>query len=208
MGNTDYRPPADKSAPFKNKPEKRELIIDIVAKWKALPTELKEDKTLGELAKRHGIAPNTAFYTTARSAEVYHRMLTEVSGKGLDEAPEILHTLASNAKEGHTRSAEVYLDFVRKTLTDDKLIAQVRPPKQIQDTLEQIGKGANEMLEIAKALANPEEANAYLQSQAVDGEFVEVGESQLFQESASEEPNTSPRMLAKGGNTPPSGGVE
>ena len=188
----DNRPPADKSAPFRNKPEKRELIIDIVAKWKALPTELKADKSLGELAKRHGITPNTAFYHTARSAEVYHRMLTEVAGKGIDEAPEILHTLAQNAKEGHTRSAEVYLDFVRKTLTDDKLIAQVRPPKQIQDTLEQIGKGATEMLEIAKALANPKEASAYLQSQAIDGEFVDLEDSQHFEEITSEGPNNPP----------------
>lgn len=201
----DHRPPADKSAPFRNKPEKRELIIDFVAKWKALPTELKEDKTLGELARRHGITPNTAFYHTARSAEVYHRMLTEVAGKGIDEAPEILHTLAQNAKEGHTRSAEIYLDFVRKTLTDDKLIAQVRPPKQLQDTLEQIGKGATEMLEIAKALANPEEANAYLQSQAIDGEFVEVKKPQVLDDSTSEEPNKSPRMMVTGGNGPPTG---
>ena len=155
----DNRPPADKSAPFRNKPEKRELIIDIVAKWKALPTELKEDKSLGELAKRHGITPNTAFYHTARSAEVYHRMLTEVAGKGIDEAPEILHTLA---------------------------------PKQIQDTLEQIGKGATEMLEIAKALANPKEANAYLQSQAIDGEFVDLNDPQVSDESASEGPNYPP----------------
>ena len=200
----EYTPRAEKPAPFRNKPEKRELIIDIVAKWKALPTELKEDKTLGELAKRHGISPNTDFYHVARSADVYHRMLTEVAGRGLDEAPEILNTLAQNAKEGHTRSAEVYLDFVRKTLTDDKLIAQVRPPKQIQDTLEKIGKGANEMLEIAKALSNPEEASAYLQSQAVDGEFNEVEvDPQSFDNSASEGSNDSPRMLVKGGNGTP-----
>ncbi len=201
----DHRPPADKAAPFRNKPEKRELIIDVVAKWKALPTELKEDRTLGELARRHGITPNTAFYHTARSAEVYHRMLTEVAGKGLDEAPEILHTLAKNAKEGHTRSAEVYLDFVRKTLTDDKLIAQVRPPKQLQDTLEKIGKGATEMLQIAKTLANPEEANAYLQAQAVDGEFVDVNEAQHLDDSTSEGANESPRMMVAGGNDLPRG---
>jgi hypothetical protein len=48
------------------------------------------------------------------------------------------------------------------------------------------------MLEIAKALSNPKEANAYLQSQAIDGEFVDIQDSQHFEEITSEGSNNPP----------------
>ena len=37
-------------------------------------------------------------------------------------APHILRVLAEKALEGHCRSAEIYLDFVRRVLTDERVL--------------------------------------------------------------------------------------
>lgn len=131
---------------------------------------MREHKSLASLGKAHGLQPNEQYYQLAHSSEVYHHMLVKIAGKAVLQSGEILDVLAEKARDGHTRSAEIYLDFVRKTLTDSHLIQTVTPPQQLKDTLEKISEGAEEMLQIAQTLTNKEEIDRYMEAVEADYE--------------------------------------
>jgi hypothetical protein len=157
-----------------NKPEKREKIIDLVALWKSRPSELREHKSLKELADANGITPNSDFYAIANSPEVLLRVITAMAGTHLDHTHEILEKLAEQAKTGHTRSAEIYLEWIRKIATDASLIEYVKPAQDMHQTLQDISHGAKEMIAIAKQLKDDNAIDSYLAEQAIDADFKDI----------------------------------
>ena len=166
-GRKDYHnPPKGGTRPsrslHKNDPE----LIELLAQWHATPEELREDKKLSELAKRLDIHPGGRFYALAQSPEVYHRMLVKTAGSALKLAPNILFKLAEKALDGNARCAEIYLDFIRRVLTDDRIVAALRP--QQRDTTQliaDVSAGAQEMLNLADQLGDNEEEAVRLWNQ-------------------------------------------
>jgi len=156
-----------------NRPEKRDRIIELVALWKSRPHELREQKTLGELARAHDLTANTDFYTLANGPEVLMKVITTIAGTALDDSAEVLSVLAAQAKTGHTRSAEIYLEWVRKVVTDASMIEYIKPTHELSDTLQEISNGAQEMLKVARRLSTNEKIDQHLQAVAVEANYVE-----------------------------------
>ncbi len=189
--------------------EKSAAVVDLVAKWRALPQELRQNKSLASLARANGFAPNSYFYDLANGPEVYHQMLIEVAGKAVGKAPEILDVLAEHAQRGHAKSAEIYLNFVRQTITDERLIAQLKPRAQLIETLEDVAKVGETFLALADSLPTPEDAEAFVSSMgndAVDAEWSEAPRNdKVPSDSVPEVPSLPGVAEAAGGDPPPRG---
>ena len=174
--------------------EKSAAVVDLVAKWRALPQELRQNKSLASLAN---------------GPEVYHQMLIEVAGKAVGKAPEILDVLAEHAQRGHAKSAEIYLNFVRQTITDERLIAQLKPRAQLIETLEDVAKVGETFLALADSLPTPEDAEAFVSSMgndAVDAEWSEAPRNdKVPSDSVPEVPSLPGVAEAAGGDPPPRG---
>ena len=109
--------------------------------------------SLNKLAGELGITAGGRFYELAQSAEVYHRMLVKTAGGALRLAPHILHVLAEKALDGHCRSAEIYLDFVRRVLTDERVLKALQPrPREVREVLEEVSRGAEDLMALATGL--------------------------------------------------------
>ena len=188
--------------------EKQAAVVDMVAKWRAIPHDLRQNKSLASLARANGITPNTDFYHLAKGPEVYHAMLTEVAGKAVDKAPEILDVLAEHAIRGHAKSAEIYLNFIRQTITDERLLAQLKPRTQLIETLEDVAKVGETFLALAESLPTPEDAQAFVTSMsddAVDAEWSEERNDKVPSDSVPEVPSLPGVAEAAGGGPPPRG---
>jgi len=136
----------------------RAELIEAVAQWQATPVVLRQEHTLNQLARRLGVRANGWFYDLAESSEVYHLMLVKVAGDALKQAPEILMTLAEKAKAGHVKAAEVYLNFFRQVLTDERFLSVLRPaPKDVSTFLEDTARAAQSLLDYAESLGNDEQ---------------------------------------------------
>lgn len=157
--------------PLQSRPEKRERIISLVTNWKATPEHMRKHKSLNDLAKANGITPNNDFYAVANSPEVMMKLTTLIAGEELPEVQNVLAVLREQAKTGHVRSAEVYLEWVRKIVTDASLMEYVRPPQELTRTLNEISSGAKQMLAVAKQLKDSNDIDHYLRSNAIDAEF-------------------------------------
>ena len=133
----------------------REQLIEAIAEWQATPESLRKEQSLNQLAVRLNVAPGGRFYELASSIEVYHRMLVKVAGDALQMAPDILYRLAEDAKAGKTRAAEIYLDFVRKTITDDKFIERMPQSKpELRTIMTELQPKAEALLKFAESLGN------------------------------------------------------
>ena len=131
----------------------REELIDALADWYATPMALRRTPSLNKLAGELGVTAGGRFYELAHSAEVYHRMLVKTAGGALRLAPHILHVLAEKALGGHCRSAEIYLDFVRRVLTDERVLKALQPkPREVRDGMEEVSRGAEDLLALANTL--------------------------------------------------------
>jgi len=136
----------------------RAELIEAVAQWQATPVVLRQEHTLNQLARRLGVRANGWFYDLAESSEVYHLMLVKVAGDALKQAPEILMTLAEKAKAGHVKAAEVYLNFLRQVLTDERFLAVLKPaPKDVNTLLEDTARAAKSLLAFAESLGDDEQ---------------------------------------------------
>jgi len=131
----------------------REELIEALAGWYATPEFLRQTPSLNKLAGELGITAGGRFYELAHSAEVYHRMLVKTAGGALRLAPHILHVLAEKALDGHCRSAEIYLDFVRRVLTDERVLKALQPrPREVSEVLEEESRGAEDLMALATGL--------------------------------------------------------
>ena len=187
--------------------EKQAAVVELVAKWKAIPSEMRQNKSLADLARSNGITPNTDFYHLAKGPEVYHQMLTEVAGKAVDRAPEILEVLAEHALRGHSRSAEIYLNFVRQTITDERLISQLKPKAQLIETLEEVARVSEGLLQLADSLPTEDDAKRFVESMgenAIEAEWEERNDKDLS-DSTPELPSLGGVADASGGDPSPRG---
>ena len=135
-------------------------------------------------------------------------MLTEVAGKAVDKAPEILDVLAEHAIRGHAKSAEIYLNFIRQTITDERLLAQLKPRTQLIETLEDVAKVGETFLALAESLPTPEDAQAFVTSMsddAVAAEWSEERNDKVPSNSVPEVPSLPGVAEAAGGDPPPRG---
>lgn len=172
IGRKDYqRPPKGGTRPSNSLRKHDPELLEQLADWHATPEPLREEKSLRELAIRLDIHPGGRFYELARSPEVYHRMLVKTAGSALKLAPHILYVLAKKAMDGNARCAEIYLDFVRRVLTDDRIISALRPQQRdAEDLLNDVSAGAQEMLNLADRLGDNEEEALRLWNQRPQGE--------------------------------------
>ena len=158
----------------KNHPERQSQIIAI-ANWKATPPSLRQHRSLKALCLAHNWPYHYGIAHLAESSEVYHLMLTSCAGEALDEAPEILRALAQRAKEGNVKAAQVYLDFVRQTITDEGLLTRLQPHVNVTSILERTAKAAEALLQLADVLGdNPDLARERLKRMTEDAEFTIV----------------------------------
>jgi hypothetical protein len=163
--------PKTKPRPF-NPTQKR--VIDLVVQWKATPEPLRQHNSLREFAIANGIKPSSDFYHLANSPDVFHQLLVGVAGNAIQATPDILEALADKARSGHVRAAEVFLDFVRKTITDESMIRSLRPTASVQTLLEEVKTATNDLLSFVQSLPeSEEEAKASLQEEATDTTFIE-----------------------------------
>ena len=126
--------------------ELRSRLVD----WLGTPSELRGDAlTLPQFAEREGftVAAVSKLMRTDRGVQ---DALRSVALGGLFRVPRILETLGDAAEGGSIRAAEIYLDFVRKTLTDQQLMAAMRPSDSSEDMVGEAVKGAQLLLEKAR----------------------------------------------------------
>jgi hypothetical protein len=143
-----------KSGPKRNEKKHRELV-DQISNWHATPEEYRADKTLSSLAKSIGVHANTDFYNLADSAEVYHKCLLNTAGGAIALAPEVLKMLYEKAVvDKNVKAAEVYLEFLRKTITDGGMLSKLMPSANVGEIMNNVEHATANLLELAKTLNN------------------------------------------------------
>lgn len=158
----------------RNHPERQSQIIAI-ANWKATPPSLRQHRSLKALCGAHNWPYHQGIAHLAESSEVYRLMLTSCAGEALDEAPEILRALAQRAKDGNVKAAQVYLDFIRQTITDEGLLTRLQPHVNVISILERTAQAAEALLQLADVLGdNPDLARERLKRMTEDAEFTLV----------------------------------
>lgn len=161
------------------KPESEDKgkIVDAVVEHMMTPEKEREHKSLKQLAASIGVPSNTYFYNLADSTDVYHGLLVRGAGEGIAAVPEILRSLKERALSGSNPAAEIYLNYIRQTITDDKLMKHLKPSVDPTQMLGETLSSAKDLLQLAHALGNDEaEARARmnaLQADAVEAEIVE-----------------------------------
>lgn len=156
----------------------KKKIIDAVVQHKMTPKEKREHKTLRQLAKSLGVSPNTYFYNLADSTDVYHQLLIHGTGESIAGVPQVLAVLKERALAGSNPAAEIYLNHIRHTITDDKFMRHLKPVIDPNAFLNDTLSSATDLLKLAHALgSNEEEARKRmdaLKDDMVEGEFEEV----------------------------------
>ena len=136
-------------------------IEDAVARWMALPQNERPFKTLTELFNTYGWKRNRFSYAIASSPRTYHKMLVHVAGDALKRTPEVLRRLAddaaSSSQRGNNAAAEIFLNHVRKTISDERMFELIKPELTPLDMLNSMVGGARDLLKLAQALGNSKE---------------------------------------------------
>jgi len=141
----------DEAPEAKPTPTRKELLATIAA-WQALPEDLRQPRSLHELAQQLGVSANQYFYRLAESGEVHHQRLVEIAANGLEHGPKVIQAMAKRATEGHVGAAKVLLDFIRQVITDKSFMeAMKEQPTDLTATLRQTEKAVKELLAFAKA---------------------------------------------------------
>ena len=118
--------------------------------WLGTPAELRgEAIDLPSFATQQGVSVASLSRLLRTDAGVKHALQGVALG-GLFRVPNILRTLGDAAESGSIRAAEIYLDFVRKTLTDQQLATALHPSGGMEEMLESAVSGAKMLLEKAK----------------------------------------------------------
>jgi hypothetical protein len=121
-----------------------------LVEWLGTPVELRGAAvSLPEFAASEGVTVS-AVTRLIRSDAGIKDALRSVALGGLFRVPRILEVLGNAAETGSIRAAEIYLDFIRKTLTDQQLMAAMRPSDSFEDMVGDAVKGAQMLLEKAK----------------------------------------------------------
>lgn len=121
-----------------------------LVEWLGTPLELRGAAVgLPEFAASEGVTVS-AVTRLIRSDAGIKDALRSVALGGLFRVPRILEVLGNAAETGSIRAAEIYLDFIRKTLTDQQLMAAMRPSDSFEDMVGEAVKGAQMLLEKAK----------------------------------------------------------
>jgi hypothetical protein len=161
----------------------RQHRIDALAAWQATPTDLREHKSLRAFITAQGWPYTQSIRELATSTEVYHQMLVTTAGEAIPRTKAILNRLADDALAGSNKAAELYLDFVRKTITDDNLMARIGPRVDTSQVIGEAFASASKLLHLAHSIGSAEEAQAHLEANRVeqadplDQVLIESGES-------------------------------
>lgn len=132
----------------------RREIVEAVAAWHATPTVMRKSANLAELASELNVTPNGHFYALADSAECYQMVLVNHSGsalKGMPDIMNVLHRMATDPVRPSVRAAEVYLDTIRKTITDTNMMSKLAPTNTFQETMVEAEKAARSLVDFAKS---------------------------------------------------------
>jgi len=152
----------------------QKFIVDLVVAWKSTPVGTKKASNLAALAKDNGLTPNTRFYELANSSDVYHNLLIGEAGRAIDELPAVLTACATRAKDGSPKHIEIYLNFVRQTLTDNKMMSTLRPEPAMVDAIAQTMDDVAQIKAMVAALPATEAEARKLQAEAVEAEYEET----------------------------------
>jgi hypothetical protein len=161
------------------KPESNDKskIVNAVVNHMMTPEKERQHKSLKQLAKAIGVPSNTYFYNLADSTDVYHELMVRGAGEGIAAIPEILRSLKERALGGSNPAAEIYLNYIRQTITDDKLMKHLKPSIDPTQMLDETLSSAKDLLQLAHALGSDEaEARARmaaLREDMVDAEIIE-----------------------------------
>jgi hypothetical protein len=114
------------------------------------PAQLRGSVTdLAAFAQSEGVTV-AAVSKLLRTDAGVKEALRSVALGGLFRVPAILQSLGDAAETGSIRAAEIYLDFIRKTLTDQQLMAAIRPEDSFEEMVTQAVSGAQLLLAKAK----------------------------------------------------------
>ena len=149
--------------------KKHQEIVEHISNWHSTPEPYRKEKSLSALAKSIGVHANTDFYTLADSAEVYHKCLLKTAGTAVVKAQDILEMLYNKAMdEGNTRSAEVYLEFVRKTITEEGILSKLQPVVNVGEVMNNVERATANLLELANTLKDKPTIEAVEEAQYTD----------------------------------------
>ena len=181
-------------------------VEDVVSRWLALPEEERPYATLRELFEAHGWPrPDKHLYEIARSPATYHKVHTHLVSDVLARMPEILHRLAADAASdarGNNRAAEILLNHVRQTLSDERMMEIIKPRLDPNTLMSAMVSGAKELLQLSRALPGDEAAaRARFQEMRHTAEPAQLTEGEESQPTISE--MLAQREQAQPAPTPP-----
>ena len=114
------------------------------------PLELRgKTPDLRAFAKQQGVPASTLVHMLKTDKSI-QAALKGVAGGALLRVPNILASLGDAAEGGSIRAAEVYLEFVRKTLTDQQFMSMQDGSRDVETLVDQAVSGAQRRLEHAR----------------------------------------------------------
>ena len=136
--------------------DSRELVRAVLA-WYATPPIYRDHQTLDALAGSLGVSERVLLGHLERVPGSAHQLLQAVAQSAVHGVPRVLQKLQEAVEAGSIKAAEIYLDFIRKTIMDQELIrASGSRPSEIGQTLEQVGESAARLLKVAQSLGSDE----------------------------------------------------
>jgi len=132
----------------------RDEQVQAIAAWSALPPDQRVPSTLSELASSLGVHADGRFYDLADSSDVWHQRLLHSATNGMGRVSEVLDAMADKASTGNAAAAGVFLDYIRKVITDKSFVDHMRDkPTDLTLALNQTERSVQELLTFARAHA-------------------------------------------------------
>jgi len=143
------------------------MLREALHEYFTTPEEMRGGvTTLPKLAKHLGVEHQDLLAVLRSQPDVANDVLQAVALAGSIQIPRVLHKLMEAVEAGSLKAAEIYLEFIRKTIQDERLMKmQTRSTERLADALGSVSDQVDRLLGAARAGTAPE-ARAALNSRS------------------------------------------
>jgi len=137
-------------------------LLDSIKEYYTTPEELRDGvRSLRDLGNHLGIKESDIVRSLNASPDAAGMILNAVALQGALKVPRVLQKLMDAVEAGSVKAAEIYLDFIRKTIQDENLIRAAKHRSQdLALVLDSVESQVNGLLQIAQQTTSAKDLTA------------------------------------------------
>jgi hypothetical protein len=137
-------------------------LLDSIKEYYTTPEELRDGvRTLRDLGTHLGVKESDIVRSLNASPDSAGMILNAVALQGALKVPRVLQKLMEAVEAGSVKAAEIYLDFIRKTIQDENLIRAAKHRSQdLAMVLDSVENQVSGLLQIAQQTTSAKDLKA------------------------------------------------